>query len=289
MNILICGATGFVGRHLTRALREAGHTVIRAVRRPAEPGDIAVDFCNDTNKEIWLPRLRGISVVVNAVGVLRDSPGNPMQKLFAATPAALFAAAAESHVERVVHVSALGVDSGIATAYFSTKLLAEHALKALPAHLRWLCLRPSIIYGEDGASAQMFRLLAKLPVHALPMGGRQRLQPVHIDDICRAATHWLADPNASSQTVAAVGAEATDMRGMLDSYRQQLGHGPALHISVPSLLVTTAARIGDHLPASPLCSDTLTMLNAGNIADASGFTRLLGRTPRSYREFMIYS
>jgi len=286
MKTLVCGATGFVGRNLSRALRNAGHTVIRAVRRPSEADDIAVDFGKDTNKDVWLPRLAGINVVVNAVGVLRDSPGNPMQKLFAETPTALFAAAAETAVERIVHISALGVDSGIATRYFSTKLQAEHALKELPARLRWLCLRPSVIYGEDGASAKMFRLLAKLPVHGLPMGGRQRLQPVHIDDICRAVTHWLTDPNAVSQTVAATGADATDMRGLLDSYRQQLGHGSALHVTVPSLLVTIAARIGDHISASPLCSDTLTMLNAGSTADASRFSRLLGRTPRSYREFI---
>lgn len=286
MKILVCGATGFVGRHLTRALRDAGHTVIRAIRRPSESGDIAVDFRNDTSKAIWLPRLNGIAVVVNAVGVLRDTPANPMQKLHAETPTALFAAAAESNVERVVHISAQGVDSGIATAYFSTKLPAEHALKALPARVRWLCLRPTIIYGEDGASAKMFRMLAQLPVHGLPMAGRQRMQPVHIDDICRAVTHWLADPDAVSQIVAAAGADATDMRGMLDSYRQQLGHGSALHITLPSLLVRTAALIGDHIPASPLCSDTLTMLNAGSTTDASGFSRLLGRTPRSYREFI---
>jgi len=286
MKILVCGATGFVGRHLTRALRDAGHTAIRAVRRTGEPGDIAVDFCNDTGKDAWLPRLVGIDVVVNAVGVLRDNRNNPMHHVHGATPAALFAAAAETSVARVVQISALGVDSGLDTAYLSTKSLAEHALKALPAKLRWLCLRPSVIYGEDGASSQMFRLLAKLPAHGLPMGGQQRLQPVHIDDICRAVTHWLADPNAASQTVAAVGAEATDMRGMLDSYRQQLGHGSALHFAVPSLLVKTAARIGDHIPAIPLCSDTLAMLNAGSTADASKFTRLLGRTPRSYREFI---
>ncbi|MGC2458108.1 MAG: NAD-dependent epimerase/dehydratase family protein [Gallionellaceae bacterium] len=287
MKILICGATGFVGRHLTRSLREAGHTVVRAVRRPGEPGDIAVDYCNDTARESWLPRLKGCNVVINAVGVLRDSPANPMQKLHSATPAAIFAAAAEASVERVVHLSALGVDSGIDTAYFSTRRLAEQALKALPAQLRWLCLRPSVIYGEDGASAQMFRMQAKLPVHALLMGGRQRLQPVHIDDICTAVTQWLADPDAVSQTVAAVGAEATDMRGMLDSYREQLGYGPALHVSVPALLAKAAARIGDHVPASPLCSDTLAMLSAGNTADASGFTQLLGRPPKSYREFIV--
>jgi len=286
MKILVCGATGFVGRHLTCALKDAGHAVIRAVRRPVEPDDIAVDFSRDTRKEIWLPRMNGIDAVVNAVGVLRDTAGNPMRQLHGETPAALFAAAAEAGAGRIVHVSALGVDGGIDTKYFSTKQQAEHALKALPAPIRWLCLRPSVIYGEDGASAKMFRLLAKLPLHGLPMGGRQKLQPVHIDDICRAVTHWLADPNAVSQIVEAAGAEATDMRGMLDSYRQQLGRGSALHFAVPSLLVKTAAHIGDLIPASPLSSDTLKMLNAGSTADASKFSRLLGRTPRSYREFI---
>ena len=286
MKILICGATGFVGRHLTHTLREAGHTVIRAVRRPTELSDIAVDFCNDTTKEIWRPRLKGISVVINAVGLLRDNPHNPMQKLHAETPTAIFAASVETDVERVIQLSALGVDSGVVAKYFSTRLLAEHALQQLTAPLRWLCLRPSVIYGEDGASARMFRLQAKLPVHALPMGGRQQLQPVHINDICAAVTQWLADPNAANQIVAAVGGEATDMRGMLDSYRQQLGLRPAWHISVPGLLVKAAARIGDFIPASPLCSETLIMLCAGNVADAAEFTKLLGRSPRSYREFI---
>jgi uncharacterized protein YbjT (DUF2867 family) len=113
MKILVCGATGFVGRHLTTALRSAGHAVIRAVRKPGEPGDIAVNFRNDVSKEIWLSRLRGIDTVVNAVGLLRDSRDNPMQKLHTETPGALFAACEEAGVARVVHLSALGVDSGV--------------------------------------------------------------------------------------------------------------------------------------------------------------------------------
>ncbi|MDZ4201439.1 MAG: NAD-dependent epimerase/dehydratase family protein [Gallionella sp.] len=288
MKILICGATGFVGRHLTRALRDAGHTVIRAVRKPTEADDIAVDFRNDGSKEIWLSRLTGVDVIVNAVGLLRDSRANPMQKLHTETPIALFAACADAGVERIVHLSALGVDSGVDVPYFTTRLVTERALQALPPEVRWLCLRPSVIYGEDGASAQMFRQLAKLPLHVLPMGGLQTLQPVHIDDICAAVTRWLANPDAGSQTVNAVGADATTMSGMLDSYREQLQHPPAWHVATPAFMVQLAARIGDYIPASPLCSDTHAMLAAGNTAAPARFAKLLGRMPHSYREFIAH-
>jgi uncharacterized protein YbjT (DUF2867 family) len=286
MKILICGASGFVGRHLTHSLREAGHTVIRAVRRPSEPDDIAVDFCNDTSKDIWLPRLHDINVVINAVGVLRDNPGNPMQKLHTDTPIALFTACAEAGVERIVHLSALGVDSGIDVPYFTTRLVTERALHELPTKVRTLCLHPSVIYGEDGTSAQMFMKMAKVPVQVLPMGGIQTLQPVHIDDICEAVTRWLAEPKASSQTIEAVGVEATTMRGMLDSYREQLHCSAAWHVAMPAIFARLASRIGDFIPSSPLCSDTYKMLAVGNTGSSAGFAALLGHQPRSYREFI---
>jgi uncharacterized protein YbjT (DUF2867 family) len=285
MNILICGASGFVGRHLTRALRETGHLVIRAVRHPLAATDIAVDFRRDTDKAVWLPRLTGIDVVVNAVGVLRDSRDNPMQALHTDTPLALFAACAEAGVRRVVHISALGVDSGVNVPYFTTRLATEQALFRLPCPV--LCLRPSVIYGEDGASAQMFRQLAKLPLHALAMGGEQTLQPVHIDDIGAAVVNWLADQNAFSQTVSAVGAEPTTMRGMLDSYRAQFQLRPAYHLSMPRWMMFLMAKLGDFVPSSPLCSDTFTMMDAGNTAPATDFVRLLNRPPRSFRTFIV--
>jgi uncharacterized protein YbjT (DUF2867 family) len=286
MHILICGATGFVGRHLTGTLQAAGHTVSRAVRRPSLPGDIAVDFLNDTNKAIWLPRLAGIDAVINAVGVLRDSTRQPMQRLHAETPRALFAACAESGVQRIVHLSALGIESGIDVPYFTTRKIAESALFASPPNVRYLCLRPSVIYGEDGASAQMFRQMARLPLQVLPMGGTQNLQPVHIDDLCDAVALWLGDSKATSQIVEAVGAEATTMRGMLDSYREQLRHSPSWHVAMPSSLVRVAAWIGDYIPSSPMCSDTYAMLAAGNTAKVDGFATLLTRQPRSYRGFV---
>jgi nucleoside-diphosphate-sugar epimerase len=286
MKILICGASGFVGRHLTNTLRAAGLRVLRGVRHPAETGDIQIGFHADTRADIWLPRLAGIDVVINAVGVLRDCRTQPMQKIHAETPRAIFSAAAQTGVQRVVQISALGVDSGIPVAYFNTKLLAEQALRNLPSSVRTLCFRSSVIYGEDGDSARLFRRLARLPIHAQLMGGRQSLQPVHIDDICAAITRWLTDANAVSQRVNAVGNEATNMRGMLDSYRQQMGLNPAWHVDVPEFLLKPAAFLGDYIPASPLCRDTLAMLGGDNTADVAAFAELLGRAPQSYREFL---
>lgn len=286
MKILICGATGFVGRHLTSALQAAGHTVVRGIRKPTQPDDIAIDFCKDTTKEAWLPKLVGVDVVINAVGVLRDSAKQPMKLLLEQTPVALFSACQETGVKRIVQISALGIDKGIETPYFQCRRAPEAFLNALPDNIRWLILRPSVIYGEDGASAKMFRFQASLPIITLAAGGNQSLQPVHIDDICEGVCRWLADSDAKSQTVTCVGQEATDMRGMLDSYRQQLKHSNALHISIPAFLVGLSARVGDFIPASPLCSDTLTMLNAGNTGDASEFGKLLGRLPRSFKSFI---
>ena len=215
------------------------------------------------------------------------SSGNGADDLVApSSPSALFAACAEAGVERIVHLSALGVDSGIHTPYFKTRQLAEISLNNLPASTSRLILRPSLIYGHDGASAKLFRILASLPIHILPSGGNQTLQPVHINDICEAVKRWIDNPDATNLTLPAVGAESTTLRGMLDSYRAQTGKKPALHISVPAPLMQITARLGSHIPSSPLCSDTLTMLSAGNTADATQFAQLLKRAPASYRDFI---
>lgn len=289
MKILICGASGFVGRHLHAALTAAGHECLRGVRRPRNASDVAVDYLQDLTPERWLPKLAGIDAVINAVGVLRDTKAQPMRQLLAEAPSALFRACAQAGVGRIVNFSALGIESALDVPYFARRREAEAVLFASPAALRWLNLRPSVIYGDDGASARMFRLLASLPVHGLPMGGKQQLQPVHIDDVCAAVRNWLADPVARSQSVNAAGPEVATMRGMLDSYRQQLGRGKALHVHVPGVFVKLGARLGDLAPSSPLCSDTLTMLNAGNTGDNTGFARLLGREPLHYSHFIAKS
>ena len=287
MNILLCGATGFVGRHLETALRNAGHKVKRGVRQPRGTQDIAIDYRNDVEIATWIPRLSGVDAAVNAVGVLRDSKAQPMSQLHDAVPRALFAAAAQCGIKRIVQISALGAGSGINTAYMQSKQAADDFLQAL--NLDWAILRPSLIYGKDGASTRMFMLLSHMPLLMLPDAGRQMVQPVHIDDVAQAVVNLLAPETASPplrSVIECVGAEAVTLGGLISSYRTQRGSRAPWVLAVPNILLNTVAWLGDRIPALPVGSDTLEMLASGSTGNGDRFVKLLGRAPRNYREFL---
>ena len=79
MRILVTGATGFIGSAITSALRKYGHDVFAFVHRaenlhlPSGVETMAVNYMQDLTAEAWLPRLAGVDVVINAVGILRES------------------------------------------------------------------------------------------------------------------------------------------------------------------------------------------------------------------------
>ncbi|HWL62183.1 MAG TPA: SDR family oxidoreductase [Steroidobacteraceae bacterium] len=284
MRVLVCGASGFIGTALTQALRRAGHDVIRGVRRPAGPQDLAIDYATDTNPEVWLPRLAGVDAVINAIGIIAERPGSLFIDLHQRAPIALFRACATAGVRRVVQISALGADTGD-TGYFRTKFAADTALMQLS--LDWQILRPSLVYGENGASAAAFRRLATLPVIALPaLPSTARFQPVHIDDLAAAVVAVLGADTPSRQCIACAGATSHTLRGMIGAYRGFFGLGPALWLSIPRPVMGIAARIAGWIPGLPLNPETWRMLQQGSAADAAAFERLLGHPPRGLDGFI---
>lgn len=281
MNILVCGANGFIGRHLCRALAAAGHRVVRGVRSvPAghASDEIAIDYMRDTQPQAWLPRLRDIDAVVNAVGILGESGGRTFDAIHRDAPAALFAACAQAGVRRVIQVSALGGSDGSAmTPYLRSKRAADAILAGLP--LEWAVLRPSLVVGVDGASSRMFRTLASLPVIGLPGRGDQLLQPVHVDDLAQAVVRLL-EPGAPTRcTIDVVGPARMDYRAMLMLYRDLMAMGSAGWLPVPMSVMQASAALAARLPQQVLTPDTLRMLAAGNVADAAPLAQLLGRAP----------
>jgi uncharacterized protein YbjT (DUF2867 family) len=278
MNILVCGANGFIGRHLCAALTKAGHHVVRGVRTAGAADEIAIDYARDTRPEPWLPRLDGIDVVINAVGILSESAGATFDAIHRDTPVALFHACVQAGVRRVIQISALGGTNGrAATPYLQTKRAADAALASLP--LEWGILRPSLVVGADGASSRLFRTLASLPVIGLPGRGDQRLQPVHIDDLAQAVVALAAPGAPAGCIVDVVGPTQMTYRSMFVTYRESMAIGSALWLPIPMAVMYGTAALAARLPQRVFAPDTLRMLEAGNVADAAPLTRLLGRPP----------
>ncbi len=282
MNILITGSTGFIGSHLAAALRRAGHRVI-GVSRSGGDTDVRGDFTRDIAPEDWIPKLAGIDVLVNAVGILRERGAQTFAKIHTEAPRALFDACARAGVKRVIQISALGADTGL-SGYFRSKRLADEHLESLP--MAWTIVQPSLVYGEGGTSAKMFTLFASLPVIGVPGRGEQRVQPIHIEDLVAALVRLCVDKIAVREKVSLVGPRALHYRDMLLELRKAMGLGRALVLPIPLPLMRFGARLAELLPRSLLDRDTLEMLSAGNIDDPGKTTQLLGHPPREVQRFV---
>lgn len=283
MTVLVTGASGFLGRSLVAALRARGARVIEAVRHPARATQaIAVDFRRDTEASVWEARLAGVDVVVNMVGLFAEGRSGTFEDVHVRAPTALFRACARAGVRRVVQLSALGADEGAASAFHLSKKRADDALLALP--LDATVVQPSLVFGLDGASTRWLLALAALPLQALPGGGRQRVQPVHVEDLVDGLVALVCMRDAPPR-IAMVGPAPLALRDYLAALRGSFGAARARVIAIPrrgAAAMTALARAF----GAPVTRDALDMLERGNVADAAPFARLLGRAPRAPQAFV---
>ena len=113
---LITGATGFIGRQLTRDLLAKGQSVRVLARNPAKAQELFGDDVEVTTGDLSDPAsleqaCRGVSVIYHIAGIYRFGLRH-RQALWAANVDGadnLFASAARARVDKVVHLSSAGI------------------------------------------------------------------------------------------------------------------------------------------------------------------------------------
>lgn len=275
MKILLTGASGFIGGHIQTVLEQSGYEVVACSRQSG------FDFTKMLSADDWLPHLEGVDAVINAVGIIVETKQQHFDVIHRQAPIALFKACEAAGVQRVIQVSALGVDDEAFTPYQLSKRAADDHLRQ--SGLDWFVLRPSLVYGEGGASMAMFRQLASLPVIPLVGDGEYQVQPVHISDVVAAVMQCLESETEVQQTVDVVGAYPLSFAEWLQTIRRSGGRKSALLLKTPFSLMLTVAGFGKHL--MPMMSpDNLRMLQAGNTSDVSALKNFLGRSPLTVEE-----
>lgn len=313
MRILLTGSTGFIGSTLMRTLIRAGHSVRGCVsprHHQAPNNSIVVDFARDTAINTWMPRLSDTDVVINAVGVLRNSRSNPIDAVHCDTPKALFSACAQAGIGQVIQISALGVAQGN-TRYALTKRAADEHLLGLAQqhpHLEATVLRPSVVFGKGADSSTLFMQLASLPVAVFPgpMLDAQ-IQPISVFDLAQAVVELLAKHHKTSDLPAGLsseaqpttlgaleaskilectGPQALTMGDFVASLRQQRGYSPAKVLRLPPVLTKLSARMGDMVPGVPWCTEALHMLAIDNTGNHKPLEQILGRPLIHYSQLL---
>jgi uncharacterized protein YbjT (DUF2867 family) len=190
MNVLVLGATGFVGRALTPALHAANETVRAASRRPVR-GDrdggaaAAAEWvqCDVLSPASLEPAFAGIECVYYLVHGMGGA-GHDFAAVDRAGAEAVAQVATDSGVQRIVYLG--GVEPRRAMSeHLASRLEVGRILRA--GKVPTVELRASMIIGNGSVSWQILRDLAvRLPFMVLPRWLESASCPIALPDVVTA-------------------------------------------------------------------------------------------------------
>jgi NADH dehydrogenase len=269
VKVLVTGGTGFVGPHVVRAIAEAGHEVralARDRKRGANAAAVGAEVVEGDMTDAASLRIaaQGVEAVVHLVAIRQGRPED-FQRVMVDGTRDLLAAAKEAGARRFVHMSALGTtaETKDLVPYYGAKWETEQDVKA--SGIDHVILRPSFVFARDGGILPTFRKIAKVaPVTPIMGSGRQRIQPIWIDDLAAYFAHGLEKPEAANRTFELGGPDTVTWNEFWSRLKRALGvRRPSVHM--PMGFMRLNAVVTERLPGNvPLTRDLLKMLELGD-------------------------
>ena len=269
--ITVFGGSGFLGRHLVRALAKRHYRIRVAVRRPDLSGHLQplgrVGQIHAVQANVRYPRsveaaARDADVVVNLTGILFERGRQRFDAVqgFGAEQIALAAAA---HGARMIHVSAIGADENSPSDYARSKALGENVVRAAMPDAS--VFRPSVIFGPEDDFFNRFAFMARfLPALPLIGGGETRFQPVFVGDVAEAVARAV-DGNVKPATTYEIGGPEVRTLKQLMEYVLAVTERKRLLVPLPFALAKLQARFLQYLPKPPLTPDQVELLKSDNV------------------------
>jgi NADH dehydrogenase len=296
--VTIYGGSGFLGRHVVRALAKRGYRIRVAVRRPdlalflqplGKVNQIVAVQANLRYPDSVARAAERSDVLINLVGILQETGSQSFARLQVDGADAIARAAARQGA-RMIHVSAIGADPASPSLYARTK--AEGEARVFAACPDAVVFRPSLIFGPGDSFFNRFASLARaLPV--LPLaGGQSRFQPAFVGDVAEAIARAVDGTVPGGRVYELGGPEVGTLehfvRYMLKTIRRKRAvvdlPAPAAKLQARMLEIADTLTFGLLPDSLKLTRDQVTLLQNDNVvseaAKAEGRTfEGLGITP----------
>jgi len=268
--VTVFGGSGFVGRHVVRALAKRGYLVRVACRRPDLAGHLQplgnVGQIRAVQANVRVPwsierAVEGADHVINLVAILAESGKQKFATVHEAGSRAV-AQAARAGNAGLTHVSALGADLNSPSAYASTKAAGEQAvLAAVPDAV---IFRPSVQFGPEDNFFNKFANMARYSP-ALPLiGGDTRFQLVYVGDVAEAIARSVDGKVEGGKIYELGGPEVLTFRQCLEEMLQTIGRKRML-LPIPFPIASLMGSVLGVLPGRMLTRDQVTMLKSDNV------------------------
>jgi len=288
--ITVFGGSGFLGRHVVRALARRGYLVRVGCRRPdlaghLQPlGNVGQIQAVQANLRVrWSVdrAVQGAAHVVNLVAILHEG-GRQTFDAVQDFGARAVAEAARSVGAGLTHISAIGADKDSPSNYARTKALGELAVKETVKDS--VIVRPSIIFGPEDSFFNRFANMARFSP-ALPLigGGETKFQPVFVGDVAEAIARAVDGKVSGGKTYELGGPQQLTFRECMETMLETIDRKRLL-VPVPWWLAEIQGSILGLLPNPLLTKDQVILLRSHNVvsqkAEKEGRTLGgLGMTP----------
>jgi uncharacterized protein YbjT (DUF2867 family) len=270
--ITIYGGSGFIGRHVVRALAKTGARMRIAVRRPElagflQPlggvGQIIPVQANVRFPDSLLAPAKGADAVINLVGILAPSGKQTFKAVQDEGARHVAEAARAAGANVLVHGSAIGADPDSPSVYARTKAAGEAAVKEVFPDA--VITRPSVVFGPGDGFFNRFAALARLSP-ALPLigGGKTKFQPVFAGDVAKAVMASLTGKAQTGAVYELGGPEILTMKEVMERVLAYTMRKRWL-VPLPFPLAKLQGAILQLLPNPPLTLDQVRLLERDNV------------------------
>jgi len=290
-NILVIGASGFVGGHVARALALDGNTVRCLARNPAKAHDLA--GCEivqgDMSDPASLARaMAGIDAVYISVQTISPQPASPAAQGFMDVETLgihnIAAAAKAQGTNRAIYVTSLGIGPDMPSLWTRERFKLEQFL--LHSGLDATIIRPGMIVGIGGRGFGMTVAQAKSRLAIVLGNGRGKMRHIAIGDLTYYLTGVLNDPRATGQCYEVGGDELYDHNAMIGLVAEVVGRKPPPKLHIPVALVAALAPLIGRAVKSPrgALKGILDGMKEDGIGDPLPIRAILPRPPLNFRE-----